>query len=302
MNKLAIGAIACIIIGVFLVWMYYPNISEQVSTVSIVDYKNATYLVEGHPVTLVNGIAESEAVPGSASKVVTKYFGNVAKGDINGDGIVDLVFLITQETGGSGTFFYVVGSIQNADGGYTGTSAVLLGDRIAPQTTHILNDQVLVNYADRANGEPMTAQPSVGKTLRLKLDPATMQFGEVAQDFEGEADPSRMSLDMKVWKWISATFNDGKEVKPNRPDAFTIEFSKNGRFSAKTDCNSVAGEFTAKDGKISFGQMMSTKMFCEGSQEGEFTKLLGDSTSYHFTSKGELLLDLKLDGGSVTFR
>jgi len=45
----------------------------------------------------------------------------------------------------------------------------------------------VVNYAVRAPGEPMTARPSVGKSVWLKLDPQTMQFGEVVQNFEGES-------------------------------------------------------------------------------------------------------------------
>jgi hypothetical protein len=45
----------------------------------------------------------------------------------------------------------------------------------------------VVNYADRKKGEPMTAQPSVGKSIWIKLDPKLMQFGEVVQNFEGES-------------------------------------------------------------------------------------------------------------------
>ena len=37
----------------------------------------------------------------------------------------------------------------------------------------------------------MSAQPSQGKSLYLKLDPDLMQFGEVVQDFEGESAGSR---------------------------------------------------------------------------------------------------------------
>lgn len=49
------------------------------------DYKNATYEIEGQNVTMVNGKAEVETAAGSASKTVTQYFGNVGKGDLNGD-------------------------------------------------------------------------------------------------------------------------------------------------------------------------------------------------------------------------
>jgi hypothetical protein len=116
-----------------------------------------------------------------------RYFGNEAKGDLNSDGIPDRVFLLTQETDGSGTFFYLVGAIQTPATTYNGTHAVLIGDRIAPQTTEFRDGLVVVDYADRAPGEPFTTPPSIGKSLYLKYDPERMDFGEVVQDFEGES-------------------------------------------------------------------------------------------------------------------
>jgi hypothetical protein len=137
------------------------------------DPQNATYLINGQPVTLVNGKAEQEAAPGLAEKIVTQYFGNAVQVDLNSDGKMDSGFLLTQSTGGSGTFFYAAAALQNPDGTYTGTNAVLLGDRIAPQSTNVDPNnpaQFIVNYADRAPGEPMTTQPShgVSKTFKLK--------------------------------------------------------------------------------------------------------------------------------------
>lgn len=133
-----------------------------------------TYIINGQPVTLVNGRAESATAPDAAVKVVTQYFGNVATGDLSGDGAPDIAFLITQNSGGSGTFYYVVATLVNADGSYQGTNAVLLGDRIAPQTTEIRNGGIIVNYAERKASEPMTAQPSVGVTKYLKVVGTTL--------------------------------------------------------------------------------------------------------------------------------
>lgn len=186
MNKIGIfGGVLAIVAVIGLVYMSYFN--AGVEPLSKTDYKNATYKIDGEAVTLKDGAAEVEAAPGSASKISYTYFGNVGKGDLNGDTIPDLAFLITKSGGGSGTFYYVVGALQNTAGGYEGTDAVLLGDRIAPQTTEISDGKVIVNYADRKQGEPMTAKPSVGKSIWLKLDTKTMQFGEVVQNFEGES-------------------------------------------------------------------------------------------------------------------
>lgn len=140
--------------------------------------KNTTYIIEGSPVTLVDGDAFSTAVPGSASEITTGYFGNEVFADINADGKEDVVFLLTQETGGSGLFFYVVATVSGSDG-YQGSQAYFLGDRIAPQATEFKDGVVMVNYADRAEGEPFSVPPSIGKSVRLTFDTETMLFSEV---------------------------------------------------------------------------------------------------------------------------
>ncbi|MCX6702737.1 MAG: hypothetical protein NTW60_02625 [Candidatus Wolfebacteria bacterium] len=133
------------------------------------DYKNATYSIEGKDISLISGYAETEVVPGSASNLVTQYFGNEATGDLTGSGLLDTAFLLTQDSGGSGTFYYLVAAIK-VKAGYKGTNAIFLGDRIAPQTTEIKNRKIIVNYAERKPGEPMSAQPSAGVSKYFRVE------------------------------------------------------------------------------------------------------------------------------------
>lgn len=149
-------------------WAFLRGECQPGQTPPAATPKDATYQIEGNPVTLVNGLSEVEAAPGSASKTVTRYFGNEATGDLNGDGQPDVAFLLTQESGGSGTFFYVVAALQ-IESGSVGTNAILLGDRIAPQSTTIQDGTIVVNYAERKPGEPFTAAPSVGVSKYLKV-------------------------------------------------------------------------------------------------------------------------------------
>jgi len=114
--------------------------------------------------------------------------------------------------------------------------------------------------------------------------------------------PEQPSLYGKTWEWVSVSFNDGRTIVPIRAGAFTLTLNANESFSATTDCNSVGGSVTADEQTITFGQMMSTLMYCENSQESEFTQLLTDVTSYHLTSDGGLVLHLKFDSGSMNFR
>ena len=132
------------------------------------DGRTSSFVIDGEEITLANGAAEREAAPGSASKVVTRYFGNDARGDLNADGKDDVVFLVSQNTGGTGEFYYAVAALAT-DTGYKTTNAFLIGDRIAPQSTNISAGEIHVNYAERKPGEPMTAQPSQAATLLLKV-------------------------------------------------------------------------------------------------------------------------------------
>ena len=153
--------------------MSHKNVAPTPVAQTIADYKNATYTIEGQSVTLVNGHAETPAAPGSSDMVTTDYFGDVATGDLNGDGVADTAFIVSQDPGGTGTFFFVVVALKTATG-YTGTNGILLGDRVAPQTTEIKNGQLVVNYAERAATDPMTADPSVGVSKYLKVQGTTL--------------------------------------------------------------------------------------------------------------------------------
>jgi heat shock protein HslJ len=265
-------------------------------------HKDAEYTIAGQAVRLVDGVAETPAAPGSAAKRVTRYFGNEVWADLNADGREDVVFLLTQEPGGSGTFYYLAAAI-DLPGGFAGAEAMFLGDRIAPQTTAVEpGGTIVVNYADRAPGEGFATPPSINKSLKAKLDPKTMRLGEVAQGFEGEANPAAMKLDMKTWTWVGAVHADGRTVAPQRADAFTLTFGADGTFSATTDCNRQRGGYTTNGRELKFGNMAATRMFCADSQESDFTALLGNVASYAFTSRGELVLTLAPDGGTMTFR
>ena len=265
-------------------------------------YKDATYIVEGESIELVNGKSEKEVAPGSASKVLVNYFGNEVFYDFDSDGREDVAFLLTKQGGGSGTFYYLVVGL-NKESGYIGSSSAFIGDRISPQTTNI-NEKgfIVVNYADRNPGESFAVEPSLGKSLWFKLDLKDMQLGEVVQNFEGEADPSKMTLGMKKWSWVSTLYNDDTRILPKNLTSFLLTFKDDGTFSATTDCNGVGGEYKVTKNKIVLDKMISTLMYCEGSQEGEFTKALSQVDSYMFTSKGELILELKLDSGTMLFK
>ncbi len=303
MNKYLVGLLVLLAGGAagFFAFNSYIYTEKQGDGGLFGDLRDGLYYISGEPIQLTGGISVLPAAEGAASAITTRYFGNESRGDIDGDGDEDVAFLLTQEGGGSGTFFYLAAAIREGER-FRGTNAMLIGDRIAPQTTEFRDGLVIVNYADRAPSEPMTARPSYGKSLYAKYSTDTNDFGEVVQNFEGEAAPAVMELEMKTWEWIEANYSDGETTTPKNPKIFTLTFDGKGRFSATTDCNAMSGNYAADDAVLSFGAIAMTKKFCDGSQEGEFASYFDTTTGYHFTSKGELILELQYDSGTVTFR
>ncbi len=175
MKRSIIIIVGLIVLGIFIivaVGMFKFNILNDdiiiVPPVVPVSIKDTTYVIDHKAVKLVAGVAE-ENIAGSTSKTTTRYFGNQVDDDFNSDGSVDSAFLLTQETGGSGIFYYLVVALKTATG-YQGTNAILLGDRIAPQTTGFLNGMIVVNYGERGIGESMTTQPTVGVSRYFKVE------------------------------------------------------------------------------------------------------------------------------------
>lgn len=187
----AVVGVALILIVLGAVTWMFPKETEEAPTTAG-SPKDATYTIEGIPVTLVNGYAENRVAEGESGLVTTRYFGNELVTDLDGDGEADdAAFIVTQESGGTGIFYYAVGAV-NANGDYKGTDGYLLGDRIAPQSTNESQNPrhknvVVFNYVDRKAGEPMTERPSLGKSVYLKLVPESMQWAIVEPDFEGES-------------------------------------------------------------------------------------------------------------------
>ena len=132
------------------------------------DPLNATYTIGVKEIRLVGGRSELQTAPGSVIRTKTLAFGKPVYGDLDGDGDEDAAMIITQDPGGSGTFYYI-GAALGVKGGYRGTNAVLLGDRVTSLKVDIRNGVIFIDYRDRRPEESMAIPPSIGKSAYLTL-------------------------------------------------------------------------------------------------------------------------------------
>lgn len=172
MNIKKMGLLTAVVIVLFGILMLLPKSGP---TTNKKDYippparpEDGVYAVDDELVMLKDGKASTPAAPGSAETIDTAMFGVPTYGDLDGDGKQDAAFWLVQTSGGTGTFYYLAVAM-NIGTGYQGSNAIFVGDRIAPQVVEIKNGQAIANYADRAPGEPFSAQPSMGKSLYAKM-------------------------------------------------------------------------------------------------------------------------------------
>lgn len=125
--------------------------------------------------------------------------------------------------------------------------------------------------------------------------------GVMAQDETPEAaDLPEAGLTGVTWQWVH--FADGqREMRILSPN-YTITFVDEDTFYSRVDCNSMSGTYSTEGSTISLTPGPSTLIACPpGSMDSEFVDYLSRAVIYSFTDDGDLLIELPVDSGTLTF-
>ena len=106
--------------------------------------------------------------------------GEYAFGDLNDDGLQDAAVILISETGGSGTFFDLVG-VSSQDGNFTVSDPIYLGDRIQVKSIAIHDGVINLTYLTQGPDDNMTS-PTEEMTQSY-----TLQDGVLQTDMSSEA-------------------------------------------------------------------------------------------------------------------
>lgn len=161
-----------------LVRYYFVEKGTTAKDQNLPDPANATYTIDGESFSLIKGRIEKAITPDSTTKNILFILGEPLYGDFDADGDADAAAWLVNSPGGSGVFYYAVLVMNDGMGKTRSTNALLLGDRIAPQTLEGREGAAVYNYADRKQDDAMTAQPSVGKTLTVKYNRVSNTISE----------------------------------------------------------------------------------------------------------------------------
>ncbi|MBP9827841.1 META domain-containing protein [Patescibacteria group bacterium] len=118
---------------------------------------------------------------------------------------------------------------------------------------------------------------------------------------EKQADTSMIAITDTSWTWTTTLLAAEGAFTPNEPERFVLTFETDGRFGSSTDCNTMGGNYTMDGASLSFGEIISTKMYCEGSQEATYAEQLGNVVAYVISEEGSLMLTLQDDQGTMVF-
>lgn len=119
---------------------------------------DASYVVDSRSITLHAGIHAEPAAPGSAALNSTRVWGQPTVADLDRDGLDDAIVILVNEPGGSGTFYYVAAAY-NDGSHFTGSTALLLGDRIDMRSVTVVDGIVIVSYSDHGRTQTMAGVP-----------------------------------------------------------------------------------------------------------------------------------------------
>ena len=128
-----------------------------------------------------------------------------------------------------------------------------------------------------------------------------LKDGDTLEDGNSELIHEDNSL-VGTWTWVGTVMNSNEGINPQPiSDDFSLTFNDEGRINGTTDCNSLSAEYDATDTSLSLGPIIATRMYCEGSQETEFSNLIAEVDGYMFDDNGQLLLALPYDSGTLVF-
>ncbi len=147
----------------YMVLLFFVVVITGMYVVGITD------IFSNHPTVVAptNISTTTSDTASTTQSVVVKIFGTPVVGDI-GVGPDTKVAFVTEQSGGSGTFYYAVAFMKVVDK-YVNTNQILLGDRIAPQGIDISNHIASFNFCDRKADEPFTVKPSMCVTKRFDI-------------------------------------------------------------------------------------------------------------------------------------
>lgn len=168
-----LAIVVVVVIGIKIAYVsnstpksFAPTTTTVSTQPLLFDFGNQILVVNNQKLSFVNG-SYTDKTYGQHTASISDKTDNPSK--------TKSAAILTDNPGGSGTFFYVVGVSVN-DGKAIYSKPVLLGDRIKIVSMSVdeagaqANGIVTVKYLDRSIGAPMATEPTEEKTVQYAFE------------------------------------------------------------------------------------------------------------------------------------
>lgn len=126
------------------------------------DAKSATFIVEGKPIRLVGGRATS---PGEGGEDVTMLTDGRLEGDLNDDGVTDLVAVVAREQATGTASFYIAALVSDGTT-YRSPPSLPLGEKLIVKGLAFEGPEIKLRLVVR---DPENADPKPSKVVERRF-------------------------------------------------------------------------------------------------------------------------------------
>jgi len=240
------------------------------------------------PITLRDGVYEGESfVEGGASHPTVRLHEHATVlGDLDGDGSDEAMALLSESSGGSGSFLHLAVFRWGADGPEN-VETVRIGDRVQVRKMEFLVDKYVLETVEAGPGEPMCC-PS-HKRGRIVM----LRDGELGVTVEELGIVSTRDVEGFPWE---VTHLEAEWLVPDRVKIDVTFVS--GELSGSAGCNKFGASYENDARTLTLGPVRLTRMSCTEELmrlENAFLGRLEAVEAFSFDF-GRLLLNYRLDG------
>jgi len=246
-------------------------------------------------VTLTDGRWEGAPfVEGGASRPAVGLVDNfILSGDLDGDGNDEVVAILWENSGGSGTNIYIAVA-GNREGYNANLGTALVGDRVQLRSGRIHNARVELDIVQQGP-EDAACCPSQLARRSWKLGARGLQEGQA--EITGTLSISELAGK----EWVLTNLQMGKALRAGLGATLTFEGNQ---LSGNSSCNNYFASVQPGEmpGDITVSGTGSTRMACPPalmSFENRYLSALENVTKYGFLN-GRLALTWQLDGAVNT--
>jgi heat shock protein HslJ len=253
---------------------------------------NGTYTgIEDHPVKLIDGRWEGEpyAEGGSSRPSVGLVNDFQLHGDLDGDGADEIVVLLWQSSGGSGTFDYLA-VMGRKDGAVRNLATAAIGDRVQVRSGTIEDGHIVLDVVQQGDGDAACC------ATQLSTRTWSLDGGDLT---EGEAEiTGKLSIEiLEGTEWVLTGL---KRDEPLGQESEVTLLFADGQVSGKSACNRYSAGVEQGDAPsaLKIGPAMGTRMACPGGLmdvEQQYLEALSQVTGFSFLA-GQLVLNRDEDG------